>query len=343
MLYQHIIRPLLFTAQPERVHEWTMNALKMAQSQASGLALLRSIAGKIPRQPLQVMGLNFDHPIGLAAGLDKQAEAVDALFALGFSHIEVGTLTPKPQAGNPKPRLFRLPEDQSLINRMGFNNDGAASAAKRLSARKSHSPIGGNIGKNKLTPNSEAAQDYVMALESLSDVVDYFTVNLSSPNTPGLRDLQHEGALRTILREVSQANTRLHRRPLTVKIAPDMSKEQVQSLCQIACEEGFQAIIATNTTIDRSGLLTSADRIAAIGAGGLSGAILAQRSTQVVEWVREVVKDSANVIGVGGVFTASDVTDKLNAGADLVQVYTGFIYRGPGMVKSLSPAWKTKG
>jgi dihydroorotate dehydrogenase len=341
MLYDRVLRPLLFSLPAEKAHNLTMAQLKALQGHALGRALLRNWAGPISPQPVQAMGLTFAHPVGLAAGLDKNAEAVRGFFALGFSHVEVGTLTPRPQPGNPLPRLFRLPSDQAIINRMGFNNHGAESAAARLAIRDpAWGIVGGNVGKNKDTPNDRAEEDYIRAMQALAGKVDYYTVNISSPNTPGLRDLQHEAALKTLLDSVATENKRTQPIPLAVKMAPDLTKDEVQNMARIAATCGFQGIIATNTTIDRGGLRTSAEVVTAMGAGGLSGRPLAQRSTRVIEWVREAVGDHLAVIGVGGVFTAQDVLDKRNAGADLVQVYTGFVYQGPGMVGQLQTAWK---
>ena len=341
MLYHDLLRPLLFALSAEKAHNLTMAQLKVLQSSRLGRELLRLWAGEIASHPVKAMGLDFAHPVGLAAGLDKNAEAVRGFFSLGFSHVEVGTLTPRAQPGNPQPRLFRLPEDQAIINRMGFNNRGAEDAAKRLAKRNPHwGIVGGNIGKNKDTANEDAVNDYVRAMQALSGTVDYFTVNISSPNTPGLRDLQHEKALKVLLKAVAEENNRLGAIPLAVKIAPDLSKDEVQGMARLAVESGFQGLIATNTTIDRSGLRATAQRIQSIGAGGLSGRPIVARSTQVVEWVREAVHDEISIIGVGGVFHAQDVRDKLNAGADLIQVYTGFVYEGPGMLRNLQEAWK---
>jgi dihydroorotate dehydrogenase len=341
MLYSSLLRPLLFRLPAERAHNFTMAQMRLLQSTGMGRSLLRSFVGNIASAPVQSMGLTFDHPVGLAAGLDKNAEAMEGLFALGFSHVEIGTLTPRPQPGNPQPRLFRLPEDQAIINRMGFNNRGAENAALRL-AQRSHrwKIVGGNIGKNKETPNEQAHEDYLLAMQALHTQVDYFTVNISSPNTPGLRDLQHEAALKSLLEAVATENKRLGAKPLAVKMAPDLTKEEVQNMARLAAESGFQGIIATNTTIGRNAPNTPKERIEAIGAGGLSGRPLTQKSTEVIGWVKEAVGDHLSIIGVGGVFTAQDVIDKRNAGADLVQVYTGFVYHGPSMVKQLQAAWK---
>ncbi|MEJ6738017.1 MAG: quinone-dependent dihydroorotate dehydrogenase [Cryomorphaceae bacterium] len=341
MLYNALLRPLLFTLPAERAHDLTLNQLRLMQQTSAGRMLLRSIVGSVQDAPVQAMGLTFRHPVGLAAGLDKNAEAVRGFFSLGFSHVEVGTLTPRPQSGNPIPRLFRLPLDQAIINRMGFNNRGAEEAARRLSKRDpAWGIVGGNVGKNKDTPNERAEEDYILAIQALAGTVDYYTVNISSPNTPGLRDLQHEVALKSLLESVASENKRLHGIPLAVKIAPDLTQEEVQSMARMAATCGFQGIIATNTTIDRAGLIASPSYVSSIGAGGLSGRPLTHKSTQVIEWVREAVGDSLSVVGVGGVFTAQDVIDKRNAGADLIQVYTGFVYQGPGLIGSIQSAWK---
>ncbi len=341
MLYDRVLRPLLFSLPAEKAHNLTMVQLRALQSTSVGRSLLRMWVGPVAQNPVHAMGLKFCHPVGIAAGLDKNAEAVRGFFTLGFSHVEVGTLTPRPQPGNPMPRLFRLPSDQAIINRMGFNNRGAESAAERLAQRDpAWGIVGGNVGKNKDTPNDQASEDYLHAMHALAGTVDYYTVNISSPNTPGLRDLQHETALKSLLEVVANENKRLQGIPLAVKIAPDLTKDEVQAMARMAATCGFQGIIATNTTIDRSGLKANPNHIADIGPGGLSGRPLTSRSTQVIEWIKEAVGDSLSVIGVGGVFSAQDVIDKRNAGADLVQVYTGFVYQGPRMIHTLQPAWK---
>ncbi len=341
MLYDHILRPLLFSLPAEMAHDFTIAQLKGLQGNSLGRSLLRAWAGPVAKHPVEAMGLTFSHPVGLAAGLDKNAEAVRGFFTLGFSHVEVGTLTPRPQAGNPMPRLFRLPLDQAIINRMGFNNRGAESAADRLAQRDpAWGIVGGNVGKNKETPNERAEEDYILAMQALAGTVDYYTVNISSPNTPGLRDLQQEAALKSLMESVTTENKRLHGIPLAVKMAPDLTKDEVQNIARMAATCGFQGIIATNTTTSRAGLTTIPSHVSSMGAGGLSGRPLSQRSTQVIKWVREAIGDHLSVIGVGGVFTAQDVLDKRNAGADLVQVYTGFVYQGPGMVGQLQSVWK---
>lgn len=340
MMYSSLIRPLLFQLSAERAHNLALRGLQFASQSGITTAALRAAVGSVPDAPVQAMGLTFRHPLGLAAGMDKNAVALRAWEALGFSHLEIGTVTPRPQPGNPKPRMFRLPEDQALINRMGFNNEGADAAAQRIKASKHRNLIvGGNIGRNKTTANEQAVDDYLAALNAVYAVVDYIAVNVSSPNTPGLRDLQSEASMRALLEAVANEAKRLGGKPVAVKIDPDSSKEHVQRTAALAVECGLKGIIATNTTVGRVGLCTPQSRIDAIGAGGLSGAPLTRRSTEVVAWVREAVGSSASVIGVGGVRTAQDVQDKLSAGADLVQVYSGLVYEGPAMVRQLAAAW----
>jgi len=340
MMYSSLIRPLLFQLSAERAHNLALRGLQFASQSGITTAALRAAVGSVPDAPVQAMGLTFRHPLGLAAGMDKNAVALRAWEALGFSHLEIGTVTPRPQPGNPKPRMFRLTEDQALINRMGFNNGGAAAAAQRIKASKHRNLIvGGNIGRNKTTANEQAVDDYLAALNAVYAVVDYIAVNVSSPNTPGLRDLQSEASMRALLEAVANEAKRLGGKPVAVKIDPDSSKEHVQRTAALAVECGLKGIIATNTTVGRGGLRTPQSRIDAIGAGGLSGAPLTRRSTEVVAWVREAVGSSASVIGVGGVRTAQDVQDKLSAGADLVQVYSGLVYEGPAMVRQLAAAW----
>jgi len=340
MMYSSLIRPLLFQLSAERAHNLALRGLQFASQSGIATAALRAAVGSVPDAPVQAMGLTFRHPLGLAAGMDKNAVALRAWEALGFSHLEIGTVTPRPQPGNPKPRMFRLPEDQALINRMGFNNGGAEAAAERIKASKHRNLIvGGNIGRNKTTANEQAVDDYLAALNAVYAVVDYIAVNVSSPNTPGLRDLQSEASMRALLQAVADEAKRLGGKPVAVKIDPDSSKEHVQRTAALAVECGLRGIIATNTTVGRNGLRTPQARIDAIGAGGLSGAPLTRRSTEVVEWVRGAVGGSTSVIGVGGVRTAQDVQDKLSAGADLVQVYSGLVYEGPAMVRQLAAAW----
>lgn len=287
----------------------------------------------------EVFGLKFKNPVGLAAGLDKDAKLVDELACLGFGFIEIGTVTPKGQPGNPQPRLFRMPQDQGLINRMGFNNEGAEMAAKRLSKSKHNIIIGGNIGKNKVTPNEEADADYEKAFELLYDVVDYFVINVSSPNTPNLRALQEKEPLKKLLLNIQRLNSQKPlRKPILLKIAPDLSNQQLDDVVEIVLETEIDGVIATNTTIDRSGLTTPTSVIETIGAGGLSGKPLTDRSTAVIRYIHQHSKGAFPIIGVGGIHSPADALEKLEAGATLVQLYTGFIYEGPGIIKRINKA-----
>jgi len=291
-----------------------------------------------------VFGLDFESPVGLAAGFDKDAKLFDELSAFGFGFIEIGTLTPKGQEGNPKPRLFRLPEDGSLINRMGFNNEGVEAAVDRLKKKKTDIIIGGNIGKNKVTTNDEAKNDYEYCFEVLFDYVDYFVVNVSSPNTPNLRELQEKEPLKALLNAVQQKNkAKPSPKPVLLKIAPDLTESQLDDIIEIVYETKIDGVIATNTTISREGLTTSNEVISKIGAGGVSGKAVRNRSTEVIRYLNNKSNGSLKIIGVGGINTAEDAIEKLEAGATLVQVYTGFIYEGPGMLKRINKGiveWK---
>jgi len=292
-------------------------------------------------QPVDLMGLTFPNRVGLAAGFDKDARWIDELSGLGFGHVEIGTLTPKAQEGNEKPRLFRLPADRGLINRMGFNNGGVQSAVKRLARRNSEVIVGGNIGKNKTTLNINAVDDYLTAFQALHGHVDYFVVNVSSPNTPGLRELQEKGPLKKILNALQDENKRMmKRRPILLKIAPDLSDDQLIDIVELVKETRIAGLIATNTTISRKGLRTSASRVEQIGKGGLSGAPLNERSNTVIRFLRECLPRPYVIIGVGGIMSGEDALVKLKAGADLVQVYTGFIYEGPRLPARISNATK---
>ena len=339
--YRSFIRPLLFCLPPETAHSWTMAALRVFSILPFGPAVVKFFSGKVPHsEPVVVSGLAFPNPVGLAAGLDKDAEAVAALGALGFGFVEVGTLTPKPQPGNPQPRLFRLPKDRGLINRMGFNNHGVVAAAQRLKNRPAGLVVGGNIGKNKDTPNEQAAQDYVVSLRALHPVVDFFTVNISSPNTPGLRALQSLEPLRELLREVlEERDVHQPRRPVWVKLAPDLTNEELVDTAQLIVSVGADGIIATNTTLSRSGLVTDPLKVERMGAGGLSGAPVRQRSTEVILVLRGAVGPDFPLIAVGGVLSGQDAREKKEAGATLVQVYTGLIYEGPQLVHDCIRAW----
>ena len=329
-----LIKPLLFQLDAESAHHLTISALKNP--------LLRTLSGgnKIEHPSLhrQLFGLDFPNPVGLAAGLDKNAEVIDGFAEMGFGHVEIGTITPKPQDGNPKPRLFRLKEDHAIINRMGFNNVGAVQAAKNLAQRKSKIIVGGNIGKNKVTPNEEAVKDYELCFNILQDYVDYFVVNVSSPNTPGLRALQDKDSLFKIFTSLQNINQgRSKPKPILLKIAPDLTHEQLDDIISIVAETHIDGVIATNTTIGREKLphfLPS--EIEAIGAGGLSGKPLTDISTAVISYLHKQSGGSFPIIGVGGIMTADDALAKINAGATLVQLYSGFIYQGPKLIEDIN-------
>lgn len=285
--------------------------------------------------PVELMGLTFPNRVGLAAGFDKNAEYYKELGALGFGFVEIGTVTPQAQPGNPQPRLFRLPADGGLINRMGFNNDGLEAVVARLKNRPDGLIVGGNIGKNKVTPNEDAVSDYLKGVDALYPYVDYFTVNVSSPNTPGLRELQEKAPLTNLLKQVrDRVNELGGTRPVLLKIAPDMGEGQLDDIADIVLELKLDGVIATNTTIDREGLKTP--DVASFGAGGLSGAPVKAASTNVVRYLAQRAEKRFAIIASGGIFTSEDAREKIAAGADLVQVYTGFIYEGPGMVKRIA-------
>lgn len=336
-MYRQFIKPIFFLLPAERAHYTAMHLLRLTHRMPGMPRVLRGLFG-VKKKALErkLFGLTFSNPVGLGAGFDKDARWVDELSTLGFGFIEIGTLTPKAQPGNDKPRLFRLPKDEALINRMGFNNGGAEAAAERLKVRNTRVIIGGNIGKNKITPNEEAVNDYLSCFETLFDHVDYFAVNVSSPNTPGLRALQEKEPLLHLLNTLQQANhQKPNRKPILLKIAPDLSDEQLNDIIDIVRESKIDGVIATNTTIARAPLVTSKNEVDAIGAGGLSGKPVAQRSTEVIRYLKEKSRNAFPIIGVGGIHSAQDAIDKLNAGADLVQIYTGFIYEGPGLVRKI--------
>ncbi|MEN8247566.1 MAG: quinone-dependent dihydroorotate dehydrogenase [Bacteroidota bacterium] len=339
-MYKYIIRPIFFRFDPEKVHNFTVRFLSIMFFIPGIKALVKLIFGKEDAAlERQVMGIKFVNPVGLAAGFDKDATMVDLLDAYGFSHIEIGTLTPKPQPGNDKPRLFRLIEDNAIINRMGFNNNGVEEAVKRLKTRKTKIIIGGNIGKNKVTPNDLAVQDYEYSFEALFSTVDYFVVNVSSPNTPNLRELQDKEPLAELLSRLqARNNAKTKRKPILLKIAPDLTEGQLKDIVDIVRETNIDGVIATNTTIERSGLTTNEEKIAEIGAGGLSGKPLTERSTEIIRFLREELGPEVVIIGVGGIMSPEDAVTKLNAGADLIQIYTGFIYNGPVFVKNINKA-----
>lgn len=337
-MYKALIRPIFFLFQPESIHHFTFKMVKMLMHLPGMFGLIKSMYEvKDDRLKRNVMGIDFPNPVGLAAGFDKDAKLFDELSAYDFGFIEIGTLTPKGQPGNPLPRLFRVSKDEGLINRMGFNNGGVEEAAYRLSKKKTEVIIGGNIGKNKVTPNEEATEDYVKCFNALFNYVDYFVVNVSSPNTPGLRELQEKEPLMNLLNTLQALNNAKETpKPIALKIAPDLTNSQLDDIIEIAKEVKLAAVIATNTTIDRSGLTTSTSQIEKIGAGGLSGAPVRKRSTDVVKYLKSGLPESTAIIAVGGIFTGADALEKLNAGADLIQVYTGFVYEGPSIVKNIN-------
>lgn len=326
-----IARPLLFTLDAERAHGLGLSALDLAWR--TGTTPL--VAGRITPLPTTALGLNFPNPVGLAAGLDKNGEHIDALFALGFGFVEIGTITPRPQAGNPKPRLFRLPSHGAIINRMGFNNLGVDVLVKNVEAVKQRrGPLGINIGKNKDTPNEDALSDYLICMEKVYALADYITVNISSPNTAGLRELQEEQALRRLVAGLREAQERLaakhgRRVPMLVKVAPDLSDSDIDAAARVLGELGVDGVIATNTTIGRP--TVEADPLAK-EAGGLSGAPLLGQSTLVLRRLRARLPESVPLIGVGGISSGADAVAKMAAGATLVQCYSGLIFKGPGLI-----------
>ncbi|NIG53050.1 quinone-dependent dihydroorotate dehydrogenase [Chitinophaga sp. Cy-1792] len=333
----NLIKKILFRYPPENIHHSVMRGMKTIYSLPLGKQLLGAFCGvKDKGLEREVFGLKFSNPVGLAAGFDKDAKYIDELAALGFGFVEIGTVTPVAQPGNDLPRLFRLPADQALINRMGFNNEGAPAAAARLKHKKSNIIVGGNIGKNKVTPNEEAVSDYEKCFHALFDVVDYFVVNVSSPNTPNLRALQEKEPLKQLLHHLQQLNNQKPAsKPILLKIAPDLTTEQLDDIIEIVQDTKIAGIVATNTTISREGLATPAAEVDAIGAGGLSGLPVKDKSTSVIRYIHKKSNGSFPIIAVGGIFSANDAQEKLDAGASLVQVYTGFIYEGPTIVKNI--------
>ncbi len=336
-MYKTIIRPLLFRLDPEKAHHLTFSALRFLSSIPGIPSILKSqYEINDPKLEREVFGLKFKNPVGLAAGLDKDAKLYKQLSGLGFGFIEIGTLTPLPQDGNPKKRLFRLKEDSAIINRMGFNNGGVVAAVERLKKNpkgKGHVLIGGNIGKNKVTPNDEAALDYLKSFDALYDYVDYFVVNVSSPNTPNLRELQDKEPLTNLLMTLQEQNaTKPKSKPILLKIAPDLTNEQLLDIIEIVKTTLIAGVIATNTTITRDGLQSDNK----IETGGLSGKPLTQRSTEVIRFLSERSNKAFPIIGVGGIHTPEDAIEKLKAGASLIQLYTGFIYEGPGLIKAIN-------
>ncbi len=340
-MYKLVFRPLLFLLQAETAHHFSFASIRLL-SKLGITSLFRNLfVVEDPKLEREVFGLRFKNPVGLAAGFDKDAKLFNELSDFGFGFIEIGTLTPKPQPGNPKKRLFRLLDDTAIINRMGFNNEGVFEAVERLK-KEQRVLIGGNIGKNKITPNKEAAKDYLICFDALFQYVDYFVVNVSSPNTPGLRELQDKKPLTDILKKLKRENSKLaqvhgvNEKPILLKIAPDLSNDQLEDIIQIVKNSKIEGVIATNTTIERKGLRSHLTLVEE--KGGLSGKPLTKRSTEVIRFLAEKSNNAFPIIGVGGIHSAEDALEKLEAGASLVQLYTGFIYEGPGLIKRINKA-----
>ncbi len=321
--------------QPEDAHHFTFRFIAQLH-QIPGMGKLMSALYDVTKKEdaVEVFGLKFKNRVGLAAGLDKDARLYKELNNLGFGFIEIGTVTPLAQPGNEQPRLFRIIQDEAIVNRMGFNNEGVAAAVERLKGKSKNILVGGNIGKNKVTPNEEAFEDYKKCFEALFDYVDYFVVNVSSPNTPGLRALQEKEPLMKIMQQLQTLNqAKKTPKPLLLKIAPDLTNEQLDDIVEIAVEANLSGLIATNTTIERAPLTISKEEIEKIGAGGLSGKPLTEKSTEIVRYLAQKLNGRIPIIAVGGIMTGKDAADKIKAGATLVQLYSGFIYKGPDLIK----------
>lgn len=340
-MYKQLIRPFLFSFSPETAHKITFTALKFIKHLPIKPLLKSTFHPVSLHLETEVFGIKFPNKVGIAAGLDKNAEVYDMLGALGFGHIEIGTVTPKAQPGNPKPRSFRLIEDNAVINRMGFNNNGLESAIKNLKNRNKRLIIGGNIGKNTLTDNNEALSDYISCFEGLYPVVDYIVVNVSCPNITNLHKLQDQDSLEEILRTLDELRSNKEtKKPILLKISPDLNLKQVDETLDVVKRCNIDGIIATNTTTSREGLKTNGNKVSEIGNGGLSGKPIRDRSTELIRYISTKTNKTLPVIGVGGIFTPQDALDKLEAGASLVQVYTGFIYEGPSLAKRINKAVK---
>lgn len=334
MLYRSLLRPLLFSLPPETAHELVLHSLSFAPS-----ATKKVLGNKYKRAPfgeLWRFGLKFVNPIGLAAGFDKDGVVLETLAALGFGFIEAGTVTYDAQPGNPRPRLFRLKKDNALINRAGFNNHGAQAFAERVSRHKPDCVLGVSIGKSRTAPVSDAVADYVKSFELVHPVADYIAVNVSSPNTPGLRELQEPDQLQRLLKALQMRNAQLGLKPLLIKLSPDLTDKQLEAIVNVGRTNNVAGIIATNTTIERGNLQTPAAEIEACGSGGLSGIPLRKRSTAMIATLYRLTGGTLPLIGVGGVFTPEDAWEKITAGASLVQLYTGFIYQGPTIARDIN-------
>lgn len=339
-MYSKIVRPILFLLSPEKIHSLVVKCLRIG-FRIPGIkwTIKKLTAVEHPSLERNVLGLHFKNPVGFAAGFDKNAEVFDDFSAFGFSFIEIGTVTPKPQAGNPKPRSFRLKADKALINRMGFNNKGVEYAREKLKKRKGNIIIGGNIGKNTLTPNELAVNDYLYCFKELYDHVDYLVVNISCPNVANLRHLQDGEQLGLILDTlINERKQRKIYKPILLKVSPDLTNQQLDETIVKAVESGIDGFIATNTTTSREHLTTDSEKVKFIGNGGLSGAPLTKRSTEVIRYIHSKTSGTKPIIGVGGILTPEDAIEKINAGASLIQVYTGFIYSGPMLVKQINKA-----
>ncbi len=336
-MYKHIIRPILFKINPETIHTFTFKILHFFQVIRIFNPIIRLLYQKKDKKyEREVFGIKFPNPIGLAAGLDKDGEAIDMLSFLGFGFVEIGTVTPLPQPGNPKPRLFRLKRNNGLINRMGFNNNGVEEMVKKIKQKYSKVIIGGNIGKNKVTPNELAVNDYLKDFDALHDYVDYIAINISSPNTPNLRELQNKEPLKKLLTAITDENKKFDvKKPILLKIAPDLTDGQLDDIVEIVRETGISGIIATNTTISREGIDYSKEEIESFGNGGMSGKPVKQRSTEVIRYLHNKTNGEIPIVGVGGIFDADDVREKMEAGACLVELFTSFIYNGPATVKNI--------
>jgi len=340
LINYRILRYILFLFNPEFIHHFIFSLISFG-SMIPGVMWLWRLRYHMNdiRLEREVFGIKFKNPVGLAAGFDKDAKLFNELGSFGFGFIEIGTVTPLPQDGNSKPRLFRLNDDKALINRMGFNNEGIESLVARLRRRKSSVVIGGNIGKNKITPNIKAVDDYEICFEKLFPYVDYFVVNVSSPNTPGLRDLQEKRPLTLLLKRLQESNnSKTKRKPILLKISPDLTNDQLDDIIQIVADTKIDGVIATNTTISRSGLKTPINKVDEIGNGGLSGNPINDRSNEVIRYLSDKSNKSFPIIGVGGISSYEDALDKLAAGATLIQIYTGFVYEGPSLVKRINKA-----
>jgi dihydroorotate dehydrogenase len=335
-----LVKKILFLLAPEEAHHFTIHNLQLAGKFSPLINLISGNKVEHPALHRNIFGLDFPNPVGLAAGLDKNGDVIDEMGMLGFGHVEVGTITPQPQHGNDKPRLFRLVKDGALINRMGFNNVGAEVAAQKMKRRKTNIIVGANIGKNKNTSNEEAIRDYEYCFKMLFEFADYFVVNVSSPNTPGLRALQDKDSLAAILNSLQDINNRKQKtKPILLKIAPDLTNEQIDDVLLVVQQAKIQGIVATNTTISREGLSYAKDEIANFGAGGLSGKPLTNRSTEILRYLKSSItnhQSSIGLVGVGGIMNVNDAMEKFTAGADLIQLYSGFIYAGPQLIHDIN-------